>query len=85
MTDTLILECPKCKNQFPVSTYLGDREGKVFGIEYAPLIILAEVNRESREDRIQCIHCSTSLYVEVVYAAKVRTLSMRNREGWNHS
>jgi len=80
--DTLILECPSCKGQFPVSTYSGDCSNSFYGIENVPLKILAEVNEESKKDKIHCIHCGLSIAVQVLYIPYVRPLSKVIREGW---
>lgn len=81
--DTLILECPLCKNQFPVATYSGNCSGTSFSIENCPLKILLEVNESSKKEEIECIHCGTSIAVQILYIANVRPLSNCKYENWN--
>lgn len=80
--DILVIECPICKKHSPVSIYSGNPSGKEFGIENAPLSAITEAHYESKEGRIECIHCNTTLYIQVVFAPQVRVFSDREREGW---
>jgi hypothetical protein len=81
-TDTLVLECPQCKNQFPVCVYSGSGTGEIYGVENAPLKILAEVNANSKKGEIQCIHCFLTIAVQVLYLPYVRGYSAVQFEGW---
>ena len=82
-SDTLILQCPNstCGETFPVSIHSQYATGATYGIENAPLYVIAEVNYESKRGSIECIHCGLMVYLEVCYAAKVRYRSSREREG----
>ena len=80
--DTLILECPVCKEQFPVATYAGDCSNAFYGIENVPLKILAEVNEKSKKGQIQCIDCGLTIAVQVLFLPYVRPFSSVGREGW---
>ena len=80
-TDTLLIECPACLLQTPITVY-SEGTGKTFGVDTAPLTIIAEVNKMSREGTIVCIHCTMSLALQVVFAARVRPLSCCHEEGW---
>lgn len=81
-TDTLILECPKCKKTFPISTYSDERKGKVWGIDNAPFHVIAEVHLASRKNTIRCIHCGLSIGLQVTYMVFPRRLSDLVIEGW---
>lgn len=88
ISDTLILECPECKEQFPVTVYSGNCSGNCsgmsYGIENAPLKIIAEVNDLSKRSEIACIHCGVFIAVQVLYISNVRPLSSCEREGWKN-
>jgi len=80
--DTLILDCPDCKEQFPVLTNHGPCTYEKFGVDNAPLTMIAEVNEMSRRGEIRCIHCGYTIALHVVYAARCRALSDCCMEGW---
>jgi hypothetical protein len=83
--DEVILLCPNCGNTNPVWVYSGPCNCTVYGIDNIPLLIAAELNHESKEGRIECIHCTCSLAVQVTYMSVVRILSECHREGWQVS
>lgn len=79
---TLLVECPICKKLTSISLWLDRDDHNIYGMENAPCLILSEANRLSRRDQTHCIHCGISMYIQLVYAAQVRVLSDRDREGW---
>lgn len=80
-TDRFIIFCPSCNLQTPITVY-SEMTGKSFGVDTAPLSIIAEVNKMSKKGLIECIHCNMSLGLQVVFAAKVKPLSCLFEEGW---
>jgi hypothetical protein len=80
--DTLVLECPLCKEQFPVATYSGNCSNSFYSVEDCPLNILLEVNKKSKNEEIMCIHCGIYVAVQILYIANIRPLSNCRRENW---
>jgi hypothetical protein len=56
-----------------------------YGLENAPLFAVAEVNYWSGLGCANCIHCGTSIYLEVCYAVRTRYLSDRQREDFKEN
>lgn len=77
--DRLNLECPGCESFVPVTTYTGPCENVDFSVDESPLAILAEVNEESREERVQCQSCGMHLALVVKFIAYEKQLSVQQR------
>ena len=80
--DTFIVECPLCKEQFPVATYSGNCSGEFYGVDSIPLKLLIEVSDEAVNGRVICIHCGTAIAIQILYITNIRPLANCERENW---
>jgi transcription elongation factor Elf1 len=83
--DTFILPCPKCGENSPYCINSRFASEVTYGMENAPMFAVGEVNEASKRDTVHCIHCGTSIYLEVCYAVRTRFLSDRQREDFKET
>lgn len=82
MNDRLWIECPECEEHVPITCYTGPKQHIDFYLDDAPLTMIAEANKMSREGTIGCTHCGVSIIVIVRYIAYCRPATGKFKVGW---
>lgn len=77
--DIVNLLCPECKSFVPVHCYDYLKRGLEYDLDNAPLILIAEVNFESKMDRVMCMTCGMGIYLSVRYLAYEQEMSVYYR------
>lgn len=81
MWDTLLLTCPNpnCRGKIEVTVYSGLNQEKIFTIDDAPLSIIDEVSKSSKDGEIMCTVCGLHVLLAVQFITEVVELGSENR------
>ncbi len=73
--DDCRIVCPSCRSFVDCQSKAGDGGYKTYAMEKTPLLIIADVEEESKHGRVECFSCGCALAVVVNWSVAVRPLS----------
>jgi transcription elongation factor Elf1 len=80
--DTFRFNCPACGLTNEVQTKAGGCDGHTYGVNSAPLLIIASVNARGKRGDLACGSCSAELELEVRFTAAVKVRDVPSDDDW---
>jgi len=74
MYDEVIIECPNCFKHFKEQSKAGDCVLQTYWIHDAPLLIVADMQKDSENGKLSCPHCGckVAIHTECFVNVKIK-------------
>ena len=80
--DTLLFECPSCKAVIEFQSKIHECSVRGYTLKDAPLLVIADANRDGELGDLYCSECGEQLELEVRFVAVPKLKSKKTDEDW---